>query len=349
MPIMQFDELTPGMILDQDILNAAQTVVLGEGTKLTKEHIKSLSKLDVDFIFIKDDKNDQPVSDVIQRKNTERLSAFDKSIFQMRIIEQQIKSGEKLSAVEIFDCVKELVKAFYGYDDVLEVLEKIQGDNQYELAHGPSVAIISILLGKWIKLDHQKLYYLAMGAYLSNIGLFKIPVELIDVSRKINDAERKHIEKHIEYAIEVLNKSDNFPREVIDIISQYHERCDGSGYPNKIYGDQISKMAKIVAIADVFHACLSKRPYRELPYSVFEATEIIWELSYSKLDSEVSERLVKYLTAFWTGRKVKLSNGMIGEIIMINRYDYFRPLIRVGEEFIDLSVDHTYKIVGEAM
>ncbi len=349
MPIMQFDELTPGMILDQDILNDAQTVVLGEGTILTDDHIKSLGRIGIDFIFIKDNEEIQSVNTVMKRKDTDRLSAFDKSVFQMGVISGQIRSGENISSTEIFECVKELVKAFYGYDDVLDVLEQIKGDNPYELAHGPSVAIISILLGKWLKMDHQKLYHLAMGAYLSNIGLFKLSDDLIEAPRELTADEQNQLKEHIKYGIDILNDSGNFPSEVIDIVSQYHERCDGSGYPNMIGSGEICRMAKIVAIADVFHALISERPYRPNAYSVFEAIEIVWDLSYSQLDSEVSERLVKYLTAFWMGRKVKLSNGMVGEVVMTNRYDYFKPLVKVGDDFIDLSTDHGCKIVGEAI
>ncbi len=348
MPIMQLDELQAGMILDQDILNDSQIVVLGEGTVLTQSHINSLAKLDVDFIFIKEEivEIKQP-TEIIKKKNEYRISAFDKAVLHMEKISEDVQKGNPISYYEVFGCVKDIVKAFYGYDDVMDVLANIKGNKPYSFSHAPSVAVISVLLGKWIKLDHQSLYNLAVGAYLSRIGMFKVPTDIINAPRKLSFKEMEIVRKHIYYGVKILVDSGGFPEEVISIVSQYHERCDGNGYPYMIDDVEIGQLSKIVAVADVFHSLLSDRPYRNA-YDVFEATKIIWDMSYTQLDVSVAERLVKFMATFWTGRKVQLSNGEIGEIVMINKYDYFKPLVKVGDKFIDLSVEDSF-IIGESL
>ncbi len=347
MSIMQFQELKPGMVLDQDILNQSHIVILGEGTVLTQEHINSLERIDVDFVFIKDEVSaPKETTEVIKHKEEYRASAFDKAVSQMEKIHNQIKNDESLVYNEIFDCVKDLVKAFYGYDDVMDVLDNIKADRPYSLYHAPSVAVISVLLGKWLHLEHQKIYQLAMGAYLSHIGMFKVPEDILNAPRQLNFQELEMVKAHIQYSVDILTKSDGFSDEIISIVLQYHERCDGNGYPYMMDNVEISMLSKIVAVADVFHALLCDRPYRNA-YNVFEATKIIWEMSFNELEITVAERLVKFMAAFWMGKKVQLSTGDVGEIVMINKYDYFKPLIRVGERFIDLSVQTDVTIVGE--
>ncbi len=347
MPIMQLDELKAGMILDQDILNKSQIVVLGQGTVLTDSHIESLYRLDVDFVFVRDEhaSSSGTINEVIRKKDEERMLVFEESVFQMEKISEAIKLNQKLSYYEIFGCVEKMVKIFYEYDDVMDVLENIRSDIPYSLSHAPAMTVISILLGKWLKIDHQQLYHLATGAYLSSIGLFKVPDDIINAPRKLDFKELESIRKHIGYGIDILIRSGGFPEEVISIVAQYHERCDGNGYPYMIDQSDIGELPKIVAVADVFHSLLCDRPYRSA-YNVFEATKMIWEMSYNELDIKVSERLVKFMASFWMGRKVKLSTGEMGEIVMINRYDYFKPLVKVGDKFIDLSVDDSF-IVGE--
>lgn len=350
MPIKQAEELKPGMILDQDVLNQFQIAVLSEGTVLTEEHIRTLNRMDLDFIFVRDEpekisQESVPVkNETVKKKEEKKKTAFEMAVAQTRAIANQIEIGQTISREDAFRRIKELVKTFYPYDNLLEVVGKLDKGKEYEFAHGTSVAVISIFLGKWLDLDHQKIYLLALGAYLSDIGMFKIPKEILNKTGDLTDEERKTVQEHVNLGVEILRTSGQFSKEVIETVAEHHERLDGSGYPKGIVGTEINEFARIVSVADTFHALLSKRPYRD-DYSVFEATEMLWEMSYSSLDAKVTERLVKFVTAFWVNRRVVLSNGLVGEVVMSNRYDRFRPLIKTEGAFIDLSLERSCRIV----
>ena len=117
----------------------------------------------------------------------------------------------------------------------------------------------------------------------------------------------------------------------------HHEKCDGSGYPYGLAGDEIDKFSKIVTIADIFDAMTSERVYRSAmcPFSVIKYFE----------DDGIQKYEIKYILTFlenvsnsYLNHRVTLSNGMEGNVIFINPNNYSRPVIRTeDDEIIDLQ------------
>jgi len=346
-------ELEMGMILAQDVLNQSDTVVLTSGTELTDVMILNLQNMNIDFIFV-EDLIDEPeiVSSIVKEPKIKarvqelyRREKFDMAVQFYKEMYLSVRKGQLISHSAVFDVVKELVKEFYQYDDIFSVLKKLKSNEDYEFTHSTSTCIISILLGKWLKLEHQKLYTLAEAAYLADIGKSRLPMDLLTKSGKLSEDEHVQLKNHVALTQEILEYSGGFAGDVIHIAATHHERLNGSGYPYRMEKDGITQLSRIVAVADTYHALLSQRPYRDA-YSICEATEMLWNMSYNELDPAVTERLVKFITSFWVGGKVILSNGATGEVIMANQYDRFRPLVKVEDNFIDLSQDRSYKIVG---
>ncbi len=357
-------DLEPGMVLAQDILNNYDAIVLPAGAVLTEENIMNLSFMDVDFVFIEDNQAEEPAYEAfigeipeleykapkneepaaVVRQETARREKFEEAVLFYKEMCKRVEAGKSIDSKAVLDVVKNLVKEFYRYDDIFSVLSKMKSEEGYEYTHTTSMCIISVLLAKWLNVPHQSIYKLAQAAYLSDLGKAMLPDEILLKKEGLTSEERIQIEGHVGLTKKILTDSGGFDNDIIHIVETHHERLNGSGYPYKIDKVCINQHARIVAVADTYHALLSNRPYRGA-YSIIEATELLWNLSYSELDPRVTERLVKFITSFLVGGEVVLSNGKVGEIIMVNQYDKFRPLVRVQNEFIDLAQKRDYKIV----
>ncbi len=350
---MTVDELMPGLVVAQDILNQFDTVIISAGMKLTDTSIVMLQQFSVDYVFVEDPKKATKIPSSTINVVPEKLvktQKRQKHIFKTTVeyykkIYIDARNGKPIYHNEVYQVVGELVLEFYKHDDVLRVLQRIESEDEYEYVHGTSVCILSVLIGKWLKLDHQSIYKLAMAAFLSDIGKAKVSQNIMRKHEELNEFESVQAKRHVDYSKNILQFSGTFDEDVIKAVASHHERLNGSGYPDRKMENDIPLNARIIAIADTFHALICDRPYREA-YTIFEATEILWQLAYNELDPTVAERLVKFITSYFVGRKVILSDGRVGEIILINQYDKFKPLVKVDESFLDLSNDHSYKIVG---
>ena len=364
MLIKDVSELEPGMVVIQDVLNNFDTVVLSAGTELTTGLIMNLQAMDIDFVFVEGEEetieidpdylhgesgsgdvleSPQPVVKA-EKREVSRQEKFEIAVQYYRAMYEDVSNGGTVNHLEVFEIIKDLVQEFYKYDDIFSVLKKMKSGEDYEFTHTTSMSIISVLLAKWLKLPHQKIYSLAQAAYLSDIGKAMLPADLLYKTGPLSIDEQMMLQSHVMMTQDILERSGGFGGEIIHIAATHHERLNGSGYPYKMEKDGINQLTRIVAVADTYHALLSKRPYREA-YSIFEATEMLWNMSYNELDPSVIERLVKFITSFWVGGEVILSNGMKGEVIMANQYDKFRPLVKVEDGFIDLSRERSCKIV----
>ena len=129
-------------------------------------------------------------------------------------------------------------------------------------SHSLNVTRYSMLLGEHLGLDEEDLRALSQGALLHDLGKIGIPDDILKKPGDLDDAEFEIIKKHPMMTSEILDsleKSEHFAA----IARSHHERWDGTGYPDGLYGENIPLLARIVAIADAWDAMTSNRVYRD--------------------------------------------------------------------------------------
>ena len=131
----------------------------------------------------------------------------------------------------------------------------------YTFKHIRNVAIICEQIAKTIGWDEDRVLGLRLAAEMHDLGKISIPLDILNKPGKLNDPEFQLIKGHVENCCNLI-KGIDFPFPFIDIISQHHERLDGSGYPKGLKGDEISTEARILAVSDVLESMISHRPYR---------------------------------------------------------------------------------------
>lgn len=131
----------------------------------------------------------------------------------------------------------------------------------YTGTHQRRVAALSNAIGQQMRLPPPQVEGLYLGALIHDLGKIAIPGEILGKPGRVTDEEYALLRTHVQAGRDIL-KDTTFPWPIIDIISQHHERLDGSGYPQGLTGPQIVLEARIVTVADVFEAMSEHRPYR---------------------------------------------------------------------------------------
>jgi putative nucleotidyltransferase with HDIG domain len=137
----------------------------------------------------------------------------------------------------------------------------IDAKSPWTAGHSERVTATAVALGRWMQLPEADLERLSRGGLLHDIGKIGIPIAVLDKPERLTEEERRIIETHPVVGAHILEPVKPF-HDVIDIVRNHHERWDGKGYPDGLAGEEIPFLARIVAVADVYDAISSARPYR---------------------------------------------------------------------------------------
>lgn len=148
------------------------------------------------------------------------------------------------------------------FKDTVEAISlAIEMKDPYTAGHQRQVADLAVSIGQGMGLSDDELFGLALGASIHDIGKISAPGEILNRPGKLTAPEFMIIQSHAEAGHDIL-KNIGFPWPIADMVWQHHERWDGSGYPQKLKGEDICLGARIIAVADTFDAITSHRPYR---------------------------------------------------------------------------------------
>jgi HD-GYP domain-containing protein (c-di-GMP phosphodiesterase class II) len=176
-------------------------------------------------------------------------------------------------------------------DTIIALVAAVEARDPYTHGHSSSVAHISEQLGARMGLKGEALETLHLAALLHDIGKIGIPDHILLKPGKLTDEEFDNIREHPARGEQIVSKISAL-RNCLPGIRHHHERLDGSGYPDGLSGDAITLEARIIAVADVFDAMTSDRPYRG-PMSIEQALAIIRAESGVKLDTQVVRALLE--------------------------------------------------------
>jgi putative nucleotidyltransferase with HDIG domain len=146
-------------------------------------------------------------------------------------------------------------------DPVRKWGQSIESADTYTFGHCERVAELAVRLAEALALPVSELTVIRMGAYLHDLGKVQVPDEILNKPGKLTDSEMDVMRQHTIYGIEMLSGIE-FPWDIKPIVRSHHEKYDGTGYPDRLRGDEIPLAAQIVGIVDVYDALTSTRSYR---------------------------------------------------------------------------------------
>ena len=174
----------------------------------------------------------------------------------------------------------------------IEAMSKaIAWRDPYTAEHQHRVAKISEEIARKLGWSADRIEGLYTAAMVHDIGKVAIPAEILTKPSRLSELEMKLVQEHVDVGYEIL-KDIPFSWPIAEMVRQHHERLDGTGYPRGLIGDQICPEARILAVADMFEAMASHRPYR-VGKGIAATLEQVKLESGTSLDASVVEALLE--------------------------------------------------------
>ena len=167
----------------------------------------------------------------------------------------------------------------------------IDAKDKYTKDHSLSVSRYSVALAKAINLPDKETERIKLGSLLHDIGKIGIPEDVLNKPSKLTDEEFNIIKQHPTIAVQKILEPNSVLHDLIPIVKYHHEQWNGRGYPDGLKGEEIPLAARIVAIADTYHALISDRPYRK-GLSVEKACQILEEGAGIQWDKELVRQFI---------------------------------------------------------
>jgi putative two-component system response regulator len=192
--------------------------------------------------------------------------------------------------------MKNFIRELESIENVIfSLIRSIEARDSYTAGHSVNVADIASNIGREMGLGADEIRILNNGSLLHDIGKIGVPDSILNNKGKLDAQSFGIIMEHPRAGREIC-RNLSFGAEVIDIIHSHHEKLDGSGYPEKLGSEQISKFVRIVTVSDIFDALTTDRPYR-LAEPVHTALSILnKEVKEGKLDKTVVQCLEDLIT-----------------------------------------------------
>lgn len=337
-------DLTPGMIVAENIMSFRNQLLYPAGYRLTDKAITKLTFYSIPFICVEDENDHFSYSEL--KTYSERVRStpefqhfaeeFEKDVYKFKNFLNDVV--EKNAPVDINDILQDTLALLSNSTKNIHILEMLNNMRQYDdstYAHSINVALISNLLATWLHMEESEIYLATQCGLLHDIGKLRIPDSIIKKSGKLSDEEYNIIKTHSYSGYEILTKHQVNPH-IANCAMMHHERTDGSGYPFGLMDEKIDTFAKIVSIADVYDAMTSARVYRGA-MCPFKVIDILEREGLSKYDTHFLLTFIENIINTYIKSYVRLSDGRTGEVILINKQALSRPLIRSGSLYIDLS------------
>ncbi len=336
-------EVQEGCILSEDVIGSSGRAIVQKKTVLTSELLEVLKaflipELEVEktlssghpFIpneILLDDE------EVRREENEEpRELTFTELFLQAsRSFKKEFRSwqsGLPVDVTKVRSIIFPLIEKIDHNQADLFQLHHFSTEEDYLYQHAVAVGLISSFISKKLGFNKGEIVQVALAGTLSDCGMAKLSEGILNKRTPLTQEEYQEVKNHPTYSYRLI-QSTPFIREAGKIaIFQHHERLDGSGYPLGEKGQKIHQYAKIIGVADTFHAMTSQRLYRK-KQSPFKVLEMMLQDLFGQFDIASIRALQAGIMNISIGSLVKLSNGQEAEILFIDDNAPTRPLVKV--------------------
>ncbi len=319
-----------GMILGKTIYNASGEMLLCEGKEVIPLYIERLHLLGINGVYIDDSiSKDIDIQNVVS--DEVRIKAVQ-GVKNILVHSVNDNASEKAAAVDqARQIVEEIMAEILKNSKLMVNMVDLKVFDEYTYYHSVNVSVLSTVVGVAIGMNQKDLFALGLAALLHDLGKVFLDKNTINKPGQFSEQELYDVQRHSELGYSYLRSMFDVPVKSSLGVLHHHERYDGSGYPKGLKGGEISLFGRIIAVADVFDALVSDRPYRKalLPS---DAMEHIMGSGGIHFDPDITRIFSMKVAPYPLGTAVELSNGCVG--LVTENYEGFglRPSVKVITE-----------------
>ena len=245
----------------------------------------------------------------------------------VREMMRDVRLGRAVSLENVEPLVDAVTESILSNGNALLGLVGIKNKDDYTFQHSVSVCTLMITFGRSLGLPADELREAGIGGLVHDIGKMLVPEEVLNKPGRLTDEEFDLIRRHPGDGHEILLGIGGVGEVALDITRHHHERIDGSGYPDRLAGDEISTMARMAAIVDVYDAITADRCYHKgMPAT--EALRKMWEWSANHFDRKLLASFMRCVGIYPVGSLVRLESGRLGVVIAQSSEDALKPMVR---------------------
>lgn len=355
---ISLSQAVPGMMTASDLYSEDGILIMNKDTTLTDKIITrlefySIVELRIYIIASYKDASVALEHDSYYEKlrKSESFKAFKKA-YQNAVegfknsFEGILSHKQSINSDQLLADISKIICQTSNSMEIFNMMQYIHNFDDTTYIHSLNVALICNIIGKWLQFAPEDLETITLCGLLHDIGKLLVPSEIILKPSKLTKEEYSTVQTHSLLGYNLL-KDQELDERIKNAALMHHERCDGSGYPYGYKGDLIDSYTKLVSIADVYDAMASPRVYRG-PLCPFEVMSIFEAEGYKKYDPKYFLTFMQGIADAYIKSKVRLNNDMIGEVVLINYSELSRPVVKVDDQFIDLSRERDISIIALA-
>ncbi|WP_429038531.1 HD-GYP domain-containing protein [Aeromonas media] len=241
---------------------------------------------------------------------------------------RHLKAGEPIDITPLAAVAEEMVDTMFTHGDAMLCLARIRAKDAYLMEHSMNVAILLANFGRYLGLERSVLKELTLGGLLHDVGKIMTPDEVLNKPGKLTDEEFGVMRQHVVHSYDILSNTAGITPTMLEVAANHHERLDGTGYPQRLKGDQLSLYTRMSGIVDVYDAVTADRVYKQ-GMQPTQAFRILLKGINQHFDAELVTKFIKCMGVYPVGTLVQLSNQRLAVVMQRNEQQPLKPMVKV--------------------
>lgn len=246
----------------------------------------------------------------------------------VRTVMQDARLGKAVELDKVAPVVESITTSILRNSSALLGLSAIKSKDDYTFLHSVSVCTLLVAFCRSRKMDPETIYQAGIGGLLHDTGKALIPDAILNKPGRLTDEEMDVVRKHPRDGYEILLRSPEIGAIPLDITLHHHERRDGTGYPDRQNADEISELAQMAAIVDVYDAITADRCYHKGMPAV-EALRKMYEWSKFHFNPDLMQEFMRCVGIYPIGTLVLLESGRLGVVVEPHETSLLTPKVNV--------------------